>query len=138
VSTEADHLLRLVIERVAHTWREVQREASGRFGPGPTALILYQCDAADWEKVRCSESIVRTWVHDERGTPERDPTPSELAGVTEKMGMCFVTGRVWFCLDGAMKRVVYTFMVGPRFGRGMVLRVEAGSLLPEPVPMWVS
>jgi hypothetical protein len=138
VTSPAEHLLLLVLDRVAQTWRDVHAEATGRFGPAPTSFIVQQCAGADWDKVRCLDPVVRCWVYDQNGTVEREPTPAELAGVTSRTGMCFATGRVWFHLAPETNRVVFTFMAGPRFGRGMVLRAEGETLLAEPVPMWVS
>lgn len=138
MTSPVEHLLLLVLDRVAQTWRDVHAESTGRFGPAPTSFIVQQCAGADWKDVECRDPVVRTWVHDRAGTVEREPTAAEVAGVTSSTGMCFATGRVWFHLDPETNRVIFTFMAGPRFGRGAVLRAEGDTLVAEPVSMWVS
>ena len=133
-----DEIIRMVLVQVDLTWTEAQETARGELGPGPEALIVRQCGSARWERAECDAPFLRQWVRDQRGTTEREPSPSEVDGVSVKHRMCSQVGQIWFHVGADKDRVIFTFVVGPRFGRGRILRVVGDHLEPEPHPVWVA
>ena len=51
------------------------------------------------------------------------PAEESDIDVGEQCGMFYERGVVAFCIDSDRKRLVFTYTLGPRYGRGMTLGV---------------
>ena len=138
VTPREEAVIKLVLGQVDQTWGEVRATATGERGPAPSAFIVNQFAAARWDRAECDGSLVRQWVRDESGTAERPPSPAELAAVSVRHRMCNEVGEVSFHISAGLDRVVYTYVVGLRFGRGMILRVSGYQLELDAMSQWVS
>jgi hypothetical protein len=62
--------------------------------------------------------------------------------IGEQRGMFYERGVVEFFIDTDRKRVLFTYTLGPRYGRGMIFRVvgqgTTGRLTPCAGPAWIS
>ena len=97
---------------------------------------------ADWEVLRCRGDIQRQWRFG--GTePEVLPVdPEGDAGVGEQRGMFYERGDIQFHIASGRRRVLLTYSIGPRYGRGMELAVHGqgkkGKLIPSGQFSWQS
>jgi hypothetical protein len=106
-------------------WEECdpQRATSGHyyrpeFGLPPTELRIYQAAQADWERAMIRPPYVSAWrylggVDVEPIAPYNLPDYSVLP-----TGMYWPVGQIDFWVDYEHKRAVFTFVLGPRYGRG--------------------
>ncbi|MES2462149.1 MAG: hypothetical protein V4671_16310 [Armatimonadota bacterium] len=101
------------------------------------ALRVYQCEEADLTKGFCQKPILHEWVYDgsvfTEGVPEEARRQKQqhnshpfavLPTSQEIRGTLFTEGMVWFYITVDRKHVLFTYQVGPRFGRRMKYRVE--------------
>jgi len=97
---------------------------------------------ADWEESRCRGNAHRRWTY-QSGQPEPLLCVEEGdVDLGEQRGMFYERGAVTFCIDTDRKRVVFTYTLGPRYGRGMTFGVigqgTKGRLSPTGGTMWIS
>jgi hypothetical protein len=124
-----------------------ERVTSGRyyrpeFGLPPTELRIYQAAQADWERAIIRPPYVFGWrcvsgVNTESIAPDDLPDYSVLPS-----GMYWPVGQIAFCIDSEHKRAVFTYVLGPRYGRGYKATFEDSATLafvPErSKTVWVS
>lgn len=111
-------------------------------GPPPTALVVREMAEADWDCPNCVGSVLRQWLY-RGGEPELLPLHDRAdTDVGELRGQFYERGMVAFHVAPDRRRVLFTFGVGPRYGRGLILRVEGqgsdGRLIPSEGPQWRS
>ena len=131
---QSDWLYDLIFDEVARIWKRAIRDGRGPFGPAPTALVIKEMGEPDWEAVRCQGDVHRLWCY-RGGTPEVLPVePESETGVGEQRGMFYERGEVQFHISSDRKRVLFTYVLGPRNGRGMEFAVQGqgrqGKLVP--------
>jgi hypothetical protein len=88
------------------------------FGLPPRELRIYQATQADWERAMIKPPYVCAWRF--VGGPdveiiEPDDLPDYSVVPT---GMYWPVGTIDFCIDSEHKRAVFTYVLGPRYGRG--------------------
>jgi hypothetical protein len=97
---------------------------------------------ADWESAFCRGSIRRAWRLDATGWQPEDAEKEPFRAGGELRGMLWLVGLFRFHVTGDRKRVLFQYQVGPRYGRGMTLRVAGqgrrGRLLPTGGCCWIS
>jgi hypothetical protein len=149
---KTDWLYVLVFDLVRDLWNSMSRFAeqmTERNGSQPSqppldALLVYQCGEADLSRASCRKPILREWVFDGEAFTERDSeemadpiNPHQkrsshhfavlLAGLPKPLevrGALFVQGMVCFYITADRKHVLFTYQIGPRFGRGSLYSVE--------------
>jgi hypothetical protein len=137
---QSDWLYQLVFAEVGRVWADI---ADGsEFGPPPIALVVREMAEADWDGPHCAGEVRRQWLY-RGGEPEPVPPQGESgADVGARRGMFYERGTVAFHVAPDRRRVLFTFTLGPRFGRGLILGVEGqgagGRLCPGPGPQWKS
>lgn len=139
---QSDWLYQLVFDQVKKVWDRAIRDGAGRFGPPPNSLLISQMSDADWEQVRCRGDIRRQWTYQGSEPEPLTRAAGDDTDLGERRGMFYERGAVAFCIDSDRKRVLFTFTLGPRYGRGLIFGVVGqgakGRLGPSPGPMWVS
>lgn len=86
-------------------------------GIPPKELRVFECPSADWERGQCDLPATKAWKWKE-GRIE-DITPSEWPDWKDRPnGMYWDIGAIQFWIDEEERRAVYTFTLGPRYGRG--------------------
>jgi hypothetical protein len=119
---QSDWLYRLIFEQIAKIWETATREGAGPFGPPPNALLITETRDADWEHARCLGNPIRYWMY-QGGEPECVPTVEVDTNPGQRQGMFYERGEVVFCIAADRNRVLFTYILGPRYGRGMILDV---------------
>lgn len=137
-----DWLYGLIFHEVQRVWRRAIREGRGKFGPAPSQLLIKEMSDADWELMRSKGRELRKWCYS-GGTPEPLPVEDETTeSLGEQVGMFYEKGDVRFFIASDRKRVLLTYTLGPRYGRGMAFAIEGqgakGRLVPTGGPGWVS
>jgi hypothetical protein len=145
---KTDWLYGLIFAEVESLWSKVQSEADRRHDPdeqAPDFLVVRESGHADWDDPSCKPPVLREWVYDGRRFAAQPPSSFlEPLAQPPRRGMFWDRG--WFCFHIApdRERVLITYVVGPRYGRGYVLRVEGqgpeqGRLVPDPeANSWIS
>jgi hypothetical protein len=116
---KSDWLYHLVFDEVEKLWNHAAKHSDGRFGPPPTAFVIREMLDGDWENGHCRGDARRRWLY-QGGKPE------PIVGDTnagELRGMFFERGSVAFFIARNRKRVLFTYLLGPRYGMGKVLGV---------------
>ncbi len=135
---KSDWLYKRIFNEVVNLWTRALRQGTGRFGPPPSALVIIEMRSADWENATFRGEARRQWVY-QGGEPE---PVAELTGGGEVRGMFYERGTIAFRIDGNRKRVLLTYVLGPRYGMGAILRVVGqgakGRLAAGEGPGWIS
>lgn len=139
---QTDWLYDLIFHEVERVWRRALREGRGKFGPAPSQFLIKEMCEADWESMRCKGEEHRKWRYS-GGSPEHLPAEDETReSLGEQRGMFYEKGEIRFHVAPDRKRVLLTYTLGPRYGRGMALAVQGqgakGKLVPSGGPGWVS
>ena len=110
------------------------RATSGRyyrpeFGVPPRELRIYQAAEADWQHGFCKQPFIAGWRF--AGGPDVEPiAPDDLPDYSIKpSGMYWPIGQIDFIIDTQQKRALYTYVLGPRYGRGFKVTFEDVSTL---------
>jgi hypothetical protein len=138
---QSDWLYDLIFLEVEKVWRRALAYGSMGHGPPPAALLVSEAREGDWQTASCRSEAVRHWIY--RG---REPEPLLLAGAEpdpgQRRGMFYERGLVAFCVAADRKQVLFTFVLGPLFGEGMVFDVVGqgaqGRLSRSAGPSWIS
>ncbi len=135
-------LVALALSHLLETLRHLQVEGRAhdpRLGNPPGHLIVERCEPSAHRAVNTGTALQR-WRVDSDGVTSvalEDPLPEPI-----RDGMYYDFGRATFSLRDDGKTVRIGWQVGPRFGRGYDLPVEAddgGELrLGQPRDLWVS
>jgi hypothetical protein len=106
-----------------------KRAAAGRyyrpeFGVPPRELRIYQASHADWERGHCVRPFVAGWRF--TGGPDiEDIASDDFPDYSVKPpGMYWPVGQIDFIIDVAEKRALFTYVLGPRYGRGYKVTFE--------------
>jgi hypothetical protein len=138
---QSDWLYQLIFDEVERVWKRARKDGAGRFGPPSTAFLISEMPEADWEHIRCHGDAHRQWTY-KGGDPEPAPCVVYDTDLGEQRGMFYERGVVEFFIDTDRKRVLFTYTLGPRYGRGMIFGVVGqgtkGRLTPCAGPAWVS
>jgi hypothetical protein len=136
---QSDWLYELIFDEVEKVWEQANKEGAGRFGPAPSDLLISEMHDADWEESRCRGNPDRQWTY--QGGQSLSPAEVSAIDVGERRGMFYERGVVAFCIDSDRKRLVFSYILGPRYGRGMTFVVigqgAKGRLSPSGI-CWVS
>jgi len=139
---QSDWLYQLIFDEVRRVWQRASKEGAGQFGPAPTSFLITEMSEADWETVRCGGAGHRQWIYQGsqfEPTPLAEGTETDLG---ERRGIFYERGAVAFHIDSGRKRVLFTYNLGPRYGRGFVFEVigqgAKGTLSPIGGTMWMS
>jgi hypothetical protein len=121
---QSDWLYQLIFDEVETVWGRAIKDGAGQFGPAPTAFIVSEMRDADWEEhPRCRGDAHRQWTF-QGGKPETlDRAAGSQIDLGKRRGMFYERGGVWFCIDTDRRRVLFTYTLGPRYGRGMIFDV---------------
>lgn len=139
---QSDWLYQLVFAEVERVWHRACLDGQGNLGPAPDVLLVYEASEADWERVRCRYGVRRRWSF-RGGQPELLSGEASAANdLGERRGMFYERGRVEFCVAADRARVLLTYTLGPRYGRGAIFDVVGqgtrGRLAPGAGESWVS
>jgi hypothetical protein len=112
------------------------------FGVPPRELRIYQASHADWERGFCKRPFVAGWRFT-GGLDVENIASDDLPNYSVKpSGMYWPVGEIDFIIDMAQKKALFTFVLGPRYGRGYMVTFESSetlALLPENGRiLWVS
>lgn len=143
-----DWLYNQIFELIGDIWESTNRYTRQNSVRQPMdSLWIQQCGEADIAHAFCLRPILREWRFDGETFQIRKNQsslsvllPSRSANIR---GMLFDQGVIRFYISPDRKRVVFTYQLGPLFGRGIVYSVVGqgpkGKLSIEPnVPGWVS
>ena len=136
----SDWLYLLIFQEVEKAWKRATEEGAGRFGPPPTDFLLREMPEADWEHIRCRGDARQQWTY-QGGDPEPAPCDGEDADLGKRRGMFYERGLVEFFINADRKRVLFTYTLGPRYGRGWIFEVVgqgAKGMLRYAGPAWFS
>jgi hypothetical protein len=120
-----DWLYQLLFREVMRIWTRAQKEGeTALMGPAPDFLLIQQCADADWENALCRTPVLREWIF--RGTTiEAQPlSDSQSTPRPVRRKAFFDYGIVCFHVTTDRKRVLWTYQLGPLYGRDEVLRVR--------------
>jgi hypothetical protein len=105
-------------------------------------LLIIEMLEADWEDSRCRGNAHRQWMYQGGQPALLPPVEGNDIDLGAQRGMFYERGLVTFCIDTNRKRLVFTYTLGPRYGRGMTFGVNGqgnkGRLSPAGTTMWVS
>jgi len=87
-------------------------------GLPPKELRIYQASSADWDKAQCSRTYIDSWKFDGAIITKTDEVIGSLANDLKQNGMYWNIGTIMFWIDIQSKRAVYSYTLGPRYGRG--------------------
>jgi hypothetical protein len=158
---KTDWLYRLVFERVRDVWTE-GRAYSENYNehtqaavypelrqPPLERLIVVQFADAELSVPCCTGAVLRVWRYDSAGLvplPGEPPKPIVVEREQRIQGRrcnLFLQGVVSFYISPDRKHVVFTFALGPLYGRGYTYAVSGqgkmGRLSPAPDSVaWIS
>jgi hypothetical protein len=139
---QTDWLYQLVFDEVERVWQRAIKDGVARFGPAPKCLVISEMLEADWEESRCRGVANRQWTY-QGGHPKLlSPCEGNATEFGEQRGMFYELGVVTFCIDADRKRLVFSYTLGPRYGRAMTFTVigqgKNGRLAPADGRLWVS
>jgi hypothetical protein len=143
MSGQPDSIVPLIFAEVNRLWTLVQQQGSTElFGPAPGYFLLQAKDEADWTQVLCRGPILRQWRYSGAAFEECAPTEAEL-DTSQAQEAFYPYGVIQFHIRSDRQKVVFTYIVGPRYARGVVFRVrgEDGDEILERDPdtgEWVS
>jgi hypothetical protein len=124
---KSDWLYGLVFQQVAAVWNDCMRTGKGRYGPPPERFLVTECSTANWDMPFCTPPIVRAWHYNDSGVLSQPlPNPEALFPATAPAhpdSMFFATGDMRFHITPERTLIVFSYLVGPRYGRGRVYRV---------------
>ena len=110
--------------------------ADGQLDVPPDYLLVQQCQKANWNNAICLSPVLCTWRYSETGLRELSPLEAELETPVRARGMFYTSGVVQFHIAEKRDRVIFMFVLGPRYGRGQVWLVQGqgakGKLCPDP------
>jgi hypothetical protein len=112
-------------------WEECdpKRVAAGRyhrpeFGVPPPELRIYQAAQADWERAMVRPPYVSAWRF-VGGADVEIISPDDLPDYSVMpTGMYWPVGQIAFSIDFQHKRAIFTYVLGPRYGRGYKVTFE--------------
>ena len=91
-----------------------------RYGNPPTELKVVEATSADLDRGFPRESHNRVWLRDKNGIVECKP--ADLSRLKKKgrktSGMYWQVGTINFHVNFKKKIAVYSYVLGPRYGRG--------------------
>ena len=132
-----DWLYRLIFQQARFIWDRFDPENRSD-GPlvSSLPLIIQECQRSEWRSAFVAPPIVRAWRYDGDQFEPLDPTESEATYCPEVRGIRYSIGLVRFAIVDDRRRVVFTYVLGPRYGRARVWQVKGqggtGKLVPEP------
>ncbi len=113
-----------VIPLIDAVWKECRdaeahyaASSQTKFGNPPKELRVFQAEDAHWDRGWVKEPYSRIWRYDgevieeigEHAMPWLDE---------ERDGMYWRIGMIQFAIDETNHRCIYTYTLGPRYGRG--------------------
>jgi hypothetical protein len=121
-----DWLYALIFAEVRRVWYRAQRDAaSGGGAPGspPALFVISEYERGDTAKARCFAPALRRWHF--RGGEDFGLVEGDAAAPGGRaQGMFYDVGRVGFFVAEDRRRVVFEYLLGPRYGGGRLLAVE--------------
>jgi hypothetical protein len=117
-------LYQLIFDEVSRLWELVLEQGSTElFGPPPGYLLIREHAEADWTEILCSGPVLRQWRYT-GSTMEECPATDEMLHVSQAQKAFYPYGLVQFHVSSDRKRIAYTYLMGPRYARGVVFRVR--------------
>jgi hypothetical protein len=134
-----DWLYRLIFHQVELIWQQAQKEGmDSESNDSPSYLLVREHGEAACEEAYCLQPIVRVWHYDATGLavlPNNEIQKESLGSVSIR-GMFYSSGLIDFHITEKRDRVVFTYVLGPRYGRGQVWEIKgqgaSGKLVPAP------
>jgi hypothetical protein len=124
MSAQPDSLVPLIFAEVNRLWILVQQQGSTElFGPPPGYFLLQEKAEADWTEVLCRGRILRQWRYSGAAFEEGSPTEVEL-DTSQAQKAFYPYGVIQFHILGDRRKVVFTYLMGPLYARGMVFCVR--------------
>jgi len=128
-------------KEIEKLWIEVckHRPSHKVMGIPPDFLRVREYSKADWERGRCEGEVLRTIEFGDFGKRElSSPFPTD--SFDHPRGAYWRIGSIAYHLDPEGKRAVFTFVVGPRYGRGFILerKTADGRAVIVPRKSWIS
>jgi hypothetical protein len=128
-------------KEVKKLWDEVckHRPSDPVMGVPPEYLRVREHADADWTNMWCSGDVLRLTEFGDFGKRELVP-PFPTDSVDQPRGAYWKVGSVAYHIAPVETRAIFTFVVGPRYGRGFVLEykiVEARAQIVSGIA-WVS
>jgi hypothetical protein len=119
-----DWLYQLIFDEVARIWtRAIRESTSAIMGPPPDFLLIRECGDADWERVLCRPPILREWTYRGTAFELRASSDAEPLPPLTQQDAFYNYGDVRFHIRPDRKKVVFEYVLGPLYGRGIVHRV---------------
>jgi len=123
-----DWLYALIFAEVRRVWYRAQHDAvsgGAAFGSAPNLFVVSEYEKGDPSKSRCFAPAKRRWHFrggDDFGLLDGDVTTVVSGG--RPQGMFYDVGRVGFFITEDRRLVVFEYILGPRYARGILLEVE--------------
>jgi hypothetical protein len=131
-----DWLYSLIFAEITRLWGVAREQGTTElFGPPPRHFVIREYADADWSELVCGGPALREWLYDGTRLEERSPTDAELH-IWQAQKAFYPYGVVRLHIRGDRKKIVFTYLLGPRYGRGLVFRVcdHEGRAQLEPDP----
>ena len=142
MGVKTDWLFLLIFEEVEQIWKRATREGLGNFGPALASLLISEMTEADWGTMNCCGAARRCWSYSGDKPVPVEPVEAADPRVGQQRGMFYERGIVQFHVAPDRKRVLFSYILGPRFGQGMAFKVHGqgakGKLIPDEGTVWKS
>ena len=120
----SDSFDQLIFAEVNRLWTLVRKQgATDLFGPAPDYFLLQEKAQADWTEVLCGGSILRQWRYGGAAFEECSPTAAEF-DISQAQKAFYPYGVIQFHIRSDRQKVVFTYIMGPRYARGVVFCVR--------------
>jgi hypothetical protein len=139
-----DWLYGLIFDEVARVWtRALKESTSPIMGSPPDYLLVREHGSADWEHVACLPPVLREWTYTGEAFEPRPLSDTDELPPPTRRDAFYSYGIVQYHIRPDRKKVLFTFVLGPLYGRGNVFRVfgqgKRGMLTGDPDSnAWVS
>ncbi len=142
---KTDWLYVCIFQVVKDIWATAQREAEkvpALMGNAPEHLLILECEGVRWEYPFCQPPIMRAWVYDGVEIQERFSAGELYPQHNIVHGAFYTQGSFQFHISADRKRIAITYVLGPRYGRGYILKPQGqgkrGRLVPAGGTGWIS
>lgn len=119
---QTDWLYQLVFTEVANLWNKLHTSKSG-MGVPPDEFRIEEMSGAAWEVAQCRGRVRKAWTFNAESLQFQSADRKASRDRGTQSGMYWQVGLVQFHVGEDRKRIAFEFVVGPRYGRGMVYRV---------------
>lgn len=120
-----DWLHGLIFTQVRQLWARVRSDAEAHpalLGPAPELFVVRQMADGDPRRSKCLPPVRREWLYRGERFEAAARTRSEASRPATLRTLLYDLGRVDFHITPDRRQVIFVYVLGPRYGRGLVYR----------------